>query len=140
MFGWVRIRCGADLVLLAPPLPSMSKFAVIFRNGAAFIIGLLVLLSGCASTPEGSKLHSTDFQASSMAKTDVDLITETIQGFVFSSLEELGTKLYKRNPREWRKSRYDSIESAVSRIMASPFGEVEGQNNGLYCTNIQFRI
>jgi hypothetical protein len=101
------------------------------------MIGLLVLLSSCASVPEGAKVEGTDFHASSMAKTDVDLITETIQGFVFSSLEELATKLYKRNPREWRKTGHDSIESAVSRIMASPFADVQGKRS-IACIQLAF--
>lgn len=140
MVASVRNRCGADRVLQATerlPLPSMSNLAAIVRYGPAIMIGLLVLLSGCASMPEGSKLKGSDFQPSSLAKTDVDLITETIQGFVFSSLKELATKLYKRNPREWRKTGYDSVESAVSRIVASPFPEVEGKRS-IACIQLAF--
>jgi len=140
MVAWVRNRCGADRVLPATellPLPSMSNLAAIVRYGPAIMIGLLILLSGCASMPEGSKLKGSDFQPSSLAKTDVDLITETIQGFVFSSLKELATKLYKRNPREWRKTGYDSVESAVSRIVASPFPEVD-EKRSIACIQLAF--
>jgi hypothetical protein len=136
----VRNRCGADLVFPATellPLPSMSNLAAIVRYGPGLMIGLLALLSGCTSMPEGSKLKGTNFQPSSLAKTDVDLITETIQGFVFSSLKELATKLYKRNPREWRKTGYDSVESAVRRIVASPFSEVEGKRS-IACIQLAF--
>ena len=134
------LRYGADLVLLAAEflsLPFMSTLSATVRYGPVLVIGLLVLLSGCASLPEGSKLKGTDFKTSSLVKTDVDLITETIQGFVFSSLKELATKLYKRNPREWRKSGYDSVESAVNRVVASPFAEVEGKRS-IACIQLAF--
>jgi hypothetical protein len=52
---------------------------------------------------------------SSFVKTDVDTVAEIHQQESFSHLRTLMEKLYRRNPREWKKSGQPSMESAMAR-------------------------
>lgn len=74
------------------------------------------LIAGC-STPRGSK--SAQLDPSQLAKSDIDRLTETHRRQLEASLKVLAEKLYKRNPREWKKGGHASLESAVARIFAS---------------------
>lgn len=100
-----------------------------------FLISLLVILgTGCSSSPD---VHGRGFELSSVVKNDIDLVAETHQQVVFSALEELATKLYKRNPREWKKDGHESIEMAVKAITTDPFPEVEGVSS-IDCIRLTF--
>jgi len=65
----------------------------------------------------------------SLVKTDIDLVTETHQRVVFAALKELAVKLYKRNPREWKKEGHRSLEEAVSALSTDPFPTVNGKSS-----------
>lgn len=86
---------------------------------------LVMSVSGCVSTSEDVK--GRPFEFGSLAKTDIDLVTETHQQIVFVTLKQLATKLYKRNPEEWKKEGHESIEAAVSNLSSDPFPAVEGK-------------
>jgi hypothetical protein len=69
---------------------------------------LVASLSACASAPlrmGGKKLSpaSSDLKFSSFLKTDIDTVAEIHQQGGFSHLRTLMEKLYRRNPREWKK-------------------------------------
>jgi len=95
----------------------------------------LILLAGCASSHCDVKERS--FEMSSLAKTDIDLVTETHQRVVFAALRELAVKLYKRNPREWKKDGHKSLEEAVAEISADPFPSVDGKAS-IDCIRLAF--
>jgi hypothetical protein len=60
-------------------------------------------------------------------KNDIDLVTETHQRVVFATLKDLAVKLYKRNPREWKKEGHKSLEDAVTALTSDPFPSVDGK-------------
>ena len=96
---------------------------------------VLVLLTGCVSTPEG--MESQDFEVDSVVKTDIDLVTEMHVRVVLDSLKELAVKLYKRNPDEWKKEGHASIEAAVEALSAEPLPDVESKKS-IACIRLTF--
>jgi hypothetical protein len=50
-----------------------------------------------------------------LAKSDVDNVTETHLEESLAIVQNLGEKLYRRNPREWRKGPTKSAEAAIAR-------------------------
>lgn len=86
-----------------------------------------MILAGCAGSHEDVKGRS--FEMCSLVKTDIDLVTETHQRVVFAALKELAVKLYKRNPREWKKEGHRSLEEAVSALSTDPFPTVNGKSS-----------
>ncbi|MBE7460360.1 MAG: hypothetical protein HS112_07530 [Zoogloeaceae bacterium] len=77
-----------------------------------------------------------------MAKSDVDRVAEAHQREVFASLKLLAEKLYRRNPREWKKGGQPSLEAAVARIFeanhAWRFAELENKR-GTDAIHLAFR-
>ena len=71
------------------------------------------MLSACGGTGTAPQKPAGGFQPSQIAKTDVDRVAETHQREIFSNLKILTEKLYRRNPREWRKGGSASIEAAL---------------------------
>ncbi|WP_284155443.1 hypothetical protein [Sulfuricystis multivorans] len=62
-------------------------------------------LSGCLSSP------------GQLVKTDVDRVADLHRREVFASLSRLADKLYRRNPREWKKGGHLSREAALAKLM-----------------------
>lgn len=91
------------------------------------LIALSVLIVGCVTAPKG--VEERTFEIKSLGKTDVDLVTESHQRVVFSSLKELAVKLYKRNPKEWKKGGHQSIEEAVQALSTDPLPEINGKRS-----------
>jgi hypothetical protein len=83
----------------------------------------LFLLPGCASQEiqrkDGSS-SSRSFSVASLAKNDVDVLTEISQREMLRSLRLLTTKFYRRNPQEFRKSGHESAEAATARLFEEP--------------------
>ena len=80
--------------------------------------------TGCSSSQH---VKGEAFEISSVLKNDIDLVSETHQEVVFQALKDLATKLYKRNPQEWKKEGHDSIEMAVRALSMPPFPRVKGR-------------
>ncbi len=74
------------------------------------------LLPACASHRTAPPAPDSGYGARHLMKTDLDRVTEAHQQEVFASLRLLAEKLYRRNPREFKKSGQASVEAAVSRI------------------------
>jgi hypothetical protein len=70
--------------------------------------GLLALLclplAGCLSSP------------GQLAKTDVDRFADLHRREAFASLKRLAEKLYRRNPREWKKGGHASLDAALAQL------------------------
>lgn len=64
-----------------------------------------LVLGGCLSSP------------GQLAKTDIDRVADLHRRAVFASLGRLADKLYRRNPREWRKGGHTSREAALATLM-----------------------
>ncbi len=89
---------------------------------------------GCSSSRD---VKGRDFELSSVVKNDIDLVSEMHQLVVFDALKGLAVKLYKRNPKEWKKEGYETLEAAVDAITAYPFPEVEGKTS-VDCIRLAF--
>ena len=55
-----------------------------------------------------------DFRAADVAKSDVDIVAEGHVRECLASARLLMEKLYRRNPREWRKGSYASMDAAIA--------------------------
>ena len=84
------------------------------------------LLAACVTTGTGTtpRKPSSGFDPNQIAKSDVDRVAEAHQREVFASLKLLAEKLYRRNPREWKKGGQPSLEAAVARIFVADHGWV----------------
>lgn len=93
----------------------------------------LMVLAACASRGGGTAPGkvSNAYDPAQIAKTDIDRVAETHQRELFASLKLLTEKLYRRNPREWKKSNQPSLDAAVARIFEGhhewKFPELEGK-------------
>lgn len=79
----------------------------------------LAALAGCAGDPiqrKDGKQSSRPFVINNLAKSDIDMVTEQTQRQVLAGLRRLTVKLYKRNPREYRKAGHGNAETATARI------------------------
>jgi hypothetical protein len=94
----------------------------------------LLLLPACVGhgTAPG-KAADGGFDPSQLAKTDIERVIEAHQREIFINLKHLTEKLYRRNPREWRKSGQSSLETAVARIFDGEhewkFAELDGKRD-----------
>lgn len=91
--------------------PALSRRAFL-----AMFAGLATSGAGCSipGTSPGAPSRKP-FLHEQLFKTDVDHYIEACQSRIFVSLRRLAEKLYRRNPREWRKSAA-SLEEALSQI------------------------
>ncbi len=87
-------------------------------------------LAGCASPRAVPDAPRSAFSTSQLAKTDIDRVAEAHQREVFTSLRLLTEKLYRRNPRELKKSDR-TLEAALERLFepwhAWRFAELGGK-------------
>lgn len=76
----------------------------------------LLGLAGCAATNGGGSAIS-NFDPKQIAKGDVDRMADAHRREVFLSVRTLADKLYKRNPREWRKGPHASHDAALEALL-----------------------
>lgn len=102
----------------------------------------LPLLAACVATGTTPRKPAAGFDPNQLAKSDIDRVAEAHQREVFASLKLLAEKLYRRNPREWRKGGHASLEAAVARIFETnhgwKFSELEGRR-GTDAVHLAFR-
>ena len=91
----------------------------------------LAVLAACANTGTMPAKPASGFSVSQLAKTDIDRVAEAHQREIFSNLRLLAEKLYRRNPRELKKSGQTSIATGMARIFegrhAWNFPELQGK-------------
>jgi hypothetical protein len=91
----------------------------------------LSVLAACANNGTVPGKLASGFSASQLAKTDIDRVAEAHQREIFSNLRLLAEKLYRRNPRELKKSGQTSIAAGMARIFegrhAWNFPELQGK-------------
>jgi hypothetical protein len=74
------------------------------RRRTCLLTLLMLPLAGCVTSP------------GQFAKTDIDRIADLHRREVNASLQRLAEKLYKRNPREWKKGRHASLAAALAKL------------------------
>lgn len=116
-------------------------------KAAIFSALLALLLSACSSPsprPDGKKQApvSSGLKISSLVKTDIDTVAEIHQQESLGHLRTLMEKLYRRNPKEWKKAGQLSMESAVARAFDAGhdwhFPELQGKR-GAECLYLTFQ-
>jgi hypothetical protein len=96
-------------------------------------IALTVLLLGACSTRVGPHGQQTNrFDPRYLAKSDIDRVVDTNRAEIVAGFRRVAEKLYKRNPKEWKKAGQPSVEAAVQRLFAGSidFPELEGRREG----------
>lgn len=96
-----------------------------------FLLSILQLAS-CSSRVGSGGQRETRFDPRFLAKTEVDRIIDADRAEVMAGLRRIAEKLYKRNPREWKKGGLPSMEAALNRLFsgAVDFPELEGRREG----------
>lgn len=101
---------------------------------------MLLALAACVSAPpmagrtggsvSGSGSGSV-FDPNQLVKTDIDRVADAYRQDIHASLRLIAEKLYRRNPREWKKSGVMDVDAALARLMdpraAWHFDEFEGR-------------
>ena len=77
------------------------------------------LITGCSGTGQKPAPVADSMHPKQIVKSDIDRVLEAHHREVFASLERLADKLYRRNPREWRRAGLDSREAAMARLFAT---------------------
>jgi hypothetical protein len=90
---------------------------------------MVLLLAGCAQTgvqsagdkgrPGGNSAANSvsTFDPKQIGKTDVDRAADIHRREIFVSVRVLAEKLYRRNPREWKKGGNTGVEAALDRLL-----------------------
>lgn len=77
---------------------------------------LALLLAGCATEMDRRGRTETRVDVKYLAKTEIDRIADSNRSEVVDGLLLIADKLYKRNPKEWRKGGASSREAAVDKL------------------------
>lgn len=81
-----------------------------------WLILLVITLSGCVTKLDKTGHTETNVDIKYLAKGEVDRIADTARSEVISGLMMIADKLYRRNPKEWRKVGLNSREEALARL------------------------
>ncbi len=98
-----------------------------------FLYLFFLVISACSQNPnrQGEGPGEKKFNVKSLAKSDIDTILDIHVQEVRSHLQELMIKLYKRNPRELKRSDYKTIKENIIRVFDLEhdwnFPELEGK-------------
>ena len=82
----------------------------------------LSALAACANQGTLPEKTAGGFSVSQFAKTDIDRVAEAHQREIFSNLKLLTEKLYRRNPRELKRSTQASLAAGMARIFEGQHG------------------
>jgi hypothetical protein len=60
---------------------------------------------------------ASSFDPKQIGKSDIDRVADAHRRATFASVRVLAEKLYRRNPREWKKGGHASLEKALDRLL-----------------------
>ncbi len=102
------------------------------RLAALIFIPATLLTAACATRVGQTGQMENRFDPRYLAKTEIDRVIDTNRAEVMGGLRRIAEKLYKRNPREWRKSGQTGAEAALERLFSGrlDFPELEGRREG----------
>lgn len=96
------------------------------------LVLLACLVGACATKVGRDGQRQTVVEPRYLAKTEIDRLADASRAEVVDSLLLIADKLYRRNPKEWRKAGHASREAAVERLKwrASLPPELQGKREG----------
>jgi len=77
---------------------------------------LALVLMACSTRLDKDGRTETTMDVKYLAKTEVDRIADTSRAEVMAGLMLIADKLYKRNPKEWKKAGLASRAAALERL------------------------
>ena len=80
------------------------------------VLVALALGVGCSTRLGRDGRSETTVDVKYLAKTEVDRMADATRTEVIGGLLGIADKLYRRNPKEWKKSGLASREAAVDRL------------------------
>lgn len=80
------------------------------------IVLLIGTMTACATRVGKDGRSETTVDAKYLAKTEIDRVADLSRSEVVGGLLAIADKLYKRNPREWKRGGQVSREAAVERL------------------------
>jgi hypothetical protein len=80
------------------------------------IILLALVLGACATKAGKDGQRETTVDVKYLAKSEIDRIADASRAEVMNGLLLIADKLYKRNPKEWKKAGVASREAALERL------------------------
>lgn len=94
-------------------------------------IFIALVLMACSTKLGKDGRAETTMDVKYLAKTEVDRIADTSRAEVVTGLMLVADKLYKRNPKEWKKSGLASREAALERLtLRRGLPELNGAREG----------
>lgn len=105
--------------------------------------GMALVLGACANAGTHPRRRDPEaFDAGEFAKTDIDRALDVHHREIFAGLRLLADKLYRRNPREFRRAGRASAQAALARLFDEDhgwrFAEL-GAGRGLEVLHLAFR-
>lgn len=96
------------------------------------VVILALLMGACATKVARDGQRQTTVEPRYLAKTEIDRLADTARAEVVDNLMLIADKLYKRNPREWKKAGLASREAALERLKwrASLPADLGGRREG----------
>lgn len=96
------------------------------------LVPMVILSTSCATRFDADGRKVNRFDPRYLAKSDIDRVVDTDRSEVMAGMHRIAVKLYKRNPKEWKKSGQLSAAAAVDRLFAGSlnFPELGGRQEG----------
>ena len=98
----------------------------------SLLVVAALLPTACATRVGANGQKETRFDPRYLAKTEIDRVIDLDRTEVLAGLRRVAEKLYRRNPREWKKSGQSGVDGALDRLFAGgvDFAELEGRREG----------
>lgn len=102
--------------------PAVGSEALRLRGWTFCCAILTALLAGCGN-----------YEVRNLAKSDINLVTDEFIRETRALVQELGVKLYRRNPNQLRRGAVQSTEGRLAQLQGTPgpliFAELGGAEN-----------
>ncbi|GHT92500.1 lipoprotein [Betaproteobacteria bacterium] len=75
-----------------------------------------ILPAACATRRSADGREETSFDPKYLVKSDIDRVLDVSRELVMAGLMRIADKLYRRNPREWKKANLPGSDAALLRL------------------------
>lgn len=108
------------------------SWVMLNRLASALLVSLAFFPTACATRAGPDGQNEMRFDPRFLAKTEIDRVIDANRTEIMAGMKRIAEKLYKRNPREWKKAGLPSREAAINRLFAGrlDFPELAGRREG----------